>query len=37
MTRYKISGKDNLLLFSESLDDRLAEDDAVYGFDARID
>jgi len=37
MTRYKISGKDNLLLFSESLDDRLAEDDEVYGFDALID
>lgn len=37
MTRYKISGKGNLLLFSESLDDRLPEDDEVYGFDALID
>lgn len=37
MTRYKISSKDNLLLFSESLDDRLPEDDEVYGFDALID
>lgn len=37
MTRYKTSGKDNLLLFSESLDDRLPADDEVYGFDALID
>jgi hypothetical protein len=37
MTRYKISRKDNLLLFSESLDDRLPEDDEVYAFDALID
>lgn len=37
MTRYKTSGKDNLLLFSESLDDRLPENDEVYGFDALID
>jgi transposase len=37
MTRYKISRKDNLLLFSESLDGRLPEDDEVYAFDALID
>ncbi len=37
MSRYKISRKDNLLLFSESLDDRLPKDDEVYGFDTLID
>jgi hypothetical protein len=37
MTRYKISSLDNLLLFSQSLVDRLPEDDEVYGFDALID
>jgi transposase len=37
MSRYKISRKDNLLLFSESLDDRLPKDDEVYGFDTLLD
>lgn len=37
MTRYKISSKDNLLLFSESLKDRLDKNDEVFGFDTLID
>ena len=37
MTRFKVSAKDNLILFSESLDDRLPANDEVYGFDALID
>jgi len=37
MNRYRKGNKDQILLYSSALDDRLPEDDEVYGFDTLID
>ena len=37
MNRFKTGNKDQILLYSSALDDRLPKDDDVYGFDALID